>query len=114
MQPTSARTFDMLPTRRPGLRVGLLVAAFLAAAAASGCASGKSGKRSDDSANRGNIENPEGPTPEELAEHPCGNPDWGTLPDQHQVDGDTGEGETSDESSPQTGGAGDDASSTNE
>ncbi|MFB6351179.1 MAG: hypothetical protein ABEN55_10335, partial [Bradymonadaceae bacterium] len=40
---------------------------------------------------------PEAPMPENLAEAPCGNPDWGQLPEQHRIHGDPAEGEATDE-----------------
>ena len=77
---------------------------------ASGCASTPKPPPSDqaDSDQASQKERtPEAPTPEELAESPCGNPNWARLPDQHRENGDP---ETDDKG----GTASDEKSSTDE
>jgi len=54
-----------------------------------GCASSSRAERSSESSKtNGESRTPSAPTPEELENSPCGNPNWAELPDQHEVDGD--------------------------
>lgn len=94
------------PAPEPAARLlaGLIVAGCLLLGI--GCASGKSAeKRRRAEQREGDLENREGPSPETLAEHPCSNPDWATLPEQHRIDGDEptgGEDEESDDADADT------------
>ena len=67
----------------------LALTALLSAGLASGCASGPEPTPSgqDQEASK-KDRTPEAPTPEQLAESPCGNPNWARLPEEHRVDGD--------------------------
>lgn len=52
---------------------------------------------------------PEAPVPENLGESPCGNPKWGQLPDQHDIDGDPKDDDSADGSSDSADDSEDDA-----
>jgi hypothetical protein len=84
----------------------LALTALLGVGLASGCASGPEPTPSDQGQDQAASEKdrtPEAPTPEQLAESPCGNPNWARLPEEHREDGDPetddGEATTTDEQS---------------
>lgn len=84
--------------RLPGL-ASLCVTALLAIGLAACGGNGKVAKPDQAPAAKKEKREPKAPVPENLGETPCGNPDWGQLPDQHQIDGDPPADASSDSSS---------------
>ena len=80
----------------------LLLGGLLGAGGSLGCGTNGQATRDDQPAKeKKEKRKPEAPMPENLAESPCGNPKWGQLPEQHEIDGDPKDGEAADsETSP--------------
>lgn len=76
-------------TRRSGVWSAIITwicAGLFCVTAASGCASGP--QPTDTGEGEKKKREPQAPSPEKLASSPCGNPDWGSLPEEHAIDGD--------------------------
>jgi len=78
-------------TPRPA---ALMVAALLALGPAACGGNGEMTKPDPSPTANTDKREPSAPVPDNLAETPCGNPDWGELPDQHKIDGDPPADET--------------------
>ncbi len=63
--------------------------------ATTGCASGPQTPDTGENKKEKKRE-PQAPSPEELASSPCGNPKWGSLPEEHAIDGDPAPSDKSD------------------
>jgi hypothetical protein len=105
---SSARKYTVWSYIVPCVCAGLFVTAT------TGCASGPRQAETDETRKKKERE-PQAPSPDELASSPCGNPEWGSLPDEHAIDGDpspsdngnTGGADTSDQNKEDTAGEAD-------
>ncbi len=107
----SVRTSRPRPTADLGRVYALLIANLLTGMLCAGCASTPAPQSTDTS--KKERREPEAPAPDELAESPCANPDWGQLPEQHAIDGDPDSpdesGGESDEEAPESTDEGDES-----
>lgn len=93
-----------------GTVVSWLCAGLFCVTATTGCASGPRAADTEENKQKKKRE-PQAPNPEALANSPCGNPEWGSLPKEHEIDGDPAPSENGDTD---TGEAGTDGGSDTE